>query len=192
MWQLTLAFLFNLTNSLHSFDIYHINPRTNQNLCYGVKIIDPNHWRHVSQSCRLNKKRFDLFFDSRTGLILSQKGTRYLHVSNGVLIESDAILDQTWSFIKISSLSLEFKAKNDLILNQNSVPVCVLLKIKAFDNKLVGELSHCENGDIFNSLELRIGNAIETDELEHGWTNNENELKGFSNRFKNLITRYKG
>ena len=72
------------------------------------------------------------------------------------------------------------------------MPVCVLLKIEAFDNKLVGELSHCENGDIFNSLELRIGNAIETDELEHGWTNNENELKGFSNRFKNLITRYKG
>ena len=67
--------------------------------------------------------------------------------------------------------------------------------VRADDRKFVAEVRQCGSDDFSDSLDIDL---TEDDELSdegrkvHGWTSDENELKGFSNAFKALLSRYKG
>ena len=199
MWQLTLAVLTQtwLITKTSAFLTFYINPETSQNLCYGIKYLGYNHLKHVTQNCPLNENRFDLYHDASTGLVSTGKGGFCLQISNGVFSETLNCLysniGQLWDLIEIKESRLVFQSRNDMILEVWTSPSCIEMVIRADDRKFVAEIKQCGTGGFLDSLDIDLAEEIEpTNNEDHGWTSDETELKGFSNAFKDLISRYKG
>ena len=201
MWQLTLAVSTQawLITKTSAFLTFHINPESSQNLCYGIKYIEYNHLKHVTQSCPLNKKNFDCYYDASTGLVSTKKGRFCLQISNGIFAEaSDCVysnIRQLWDLVAVEESEFVFKSRNDMVLEAGTSPRCMEMVVRADDRKFVAEVRQCGSDGFSDSLDIDL---TEEDELSdedrkvHGWTSDEHELKGFSNAFKALISRYKG